>query len=445
MSTDFTWFDSTEGVRPDYRAMNGRKAPSRGGTPDGERPLSHSGAPNSRPAPPNPPAASRGPAPSYPIVVQYELDDPVRRGPLGLGKRREHDDIPKIKPHEVLVWRVGGRYIIDRRELKVHHDTVVRASSVSVVSIRPDTEVEVSFVIDSEDGLEFTVKVTFICSVVDPVVVVRDGQGNAADALLAYLRGYQDLFNLGLEYPIKKINKVRTKMSTEVKAYLTLRPPKIPGMEVTSATVQIETPAVLADIGKLTNEHQIELEIEDHEARLDSRRQDHLLKKADRMGAIGHDPEAALNLAYADGGVGSPEYADQIQQREESRLHRDRMDKIAAMTRRHEIKDRHDQWEYEDRLQAHEERKAKLEWKRAQIEANRQDEQEARRAQVNANIELLKMYAANGHLDTHNADIEDLIRRIHGDHPARLTAEDRPELTDGQAPEAPGPEADRDH
>jgi hypothetical protein len=290
MSTDSNWFESADSVRPDFRVKNGQRAPSDPGTGNGRRQPPDRGVPSRGPTLPTPGAASRETAPSYPIVAQHELDDPVRRGPLGLLKRRALDDIPKIKPHEVLVWRVGSRYVMDRRELRAHDDTVVRASSVSVVSVRPDTEVEVSFRIDSEDASEFTVKVTFICSVLDPVVVVRDGQVNAADALIAYLRGYQDLFYLGLEHPIKEINKVRTKMAVQVKSYMTLRPPKIPGMEITSATVQIETPPVLADMGRLTTEHEIELEMEDHEARLDSRRQDHLLKKANRMGAISRDP-----------------------------------------------------------------------------------------------------------------------------------------------------------
>jgi hypothetical protein len=111
------------------------------------------------------------------------------------------------------------------------------------------------------------------------------------------------------------------------------------------------------------------------------------------------------------------------------------MDNMAATTRQHELEDRYDQWRYEDRQREHEVRMA-----------NRKEELEARQAQVNANIELLKMYADRGYLDTHNADIEDLIRRIHGDHPgAQLPAGDRPELTDGQAPEARAPEADHDH
>jgi len=407
--------------------------------------------------PPDPGTVSRGTARSYPIVAQYELGDPDRRGPLGMVKRRNLEDIPKIKPHEVLVWRVGSRYVIDRRELRAHDDTVVRASSVSVVSVRPGTEVEVSFRIDSQDASEFTVKVTFICSVLDPVVVVRDGQVNAADALLAYLRGYQDLFNLGLEHPIKEINKVRTRMAIQVKSYMTLRPPKIPGMEITSATVQIETPTVLADIGKLTTAQEIELQKQNHAALLDSNRQTHILEKASRMEAVSRDPEAAFGLAYADGGMTSPEYAERIHQREESHLQRERMDAIAATTRQHEIEDRRDQrkWEFEDRADRwryeakqwdREDRKAEREWEHAQIEARRKDDLEAQRAQLNANIELLKVYAANGHIDTYNADIADLIRRIHGDHGGpQLTGGDRPELTDGQASGSRGPEVGRDH
>jgi hypothetical protein len=405
--------------------------------------------------PPDQGAAAHKPVPSYPIVAQYELDDPERRGPLGLVKRRK--DIPKIKPHEVLVWRVGGRYIVDRRELRAHDDTVVRASSVSVVSVRPDTEVEVLFKIDSQDASVFMAKVTFICSVLDPVVVVRDGQGNAADALIAYLRGYQDLFNLGLKHQIKEINKVRTEMAMQVKSYMTLRPPTIPGMAITSATVQIETPTVLADIGKLADEQLIELQRQHHAALLDTNEHAHILDKANRLGAISRDPRAALGLAYADHGMTSPEFAERLHQIEESRLHRDRMDALAASTRQQELEDRYLQRQreledraaqrrYEEKQWDRDDHKSALEWEHAQIEAQRNHDLEADRAQINANIELLKMYAANGHLDTYNADIEDLVRRIQGVRGGpQLTAGTRPELAGGTVPDSSEPEQDRDH
>jgi hypothetical protein len=455
MSTHPTWFTPADAVRPDYRVK------------DGQRPLPVPDDPLIGPALPDRGGASHDPAPPYPIVAQHELDDPERRGPLGVVKRRNPGDIPKIKPHEVLVWRVGSRYVVDRRELRAHDDILVRASSVSVVSVRPDTEVEVSFEIDSQDAAKFAVKVTFICSVLDAVVVVRDGQVNAADALIAYLRGYQDLFDLGLEHQVKEINKIRTKMAVQVKSFMTLRPPKIPGMVITSATVQIETPNVLVDIGKLADQQLIELQRQHHAALLDSNEQAHILNKANRMDAVIRDPRAALDVAYADGGMASPEWAERRYQMEETHVQRDRMDALTATSRqheledrdlqrryqledhatarRHEIEDRADRWRYEEVQWTRDEQRAQVEWRHARDEATWKDELEARHAQVNANIELLKLYAANGHLDTFNADIEDIVRRIHGDHGSpRLTAGERPELPDGPGFGAREPEADRE-
>ena len=126
----------------------------------------------------------------------------------------------------------------------------------------------VSFPIDSQDGLEFTVKVTFTCSVADPVAVVRYGQVNAADALLAYLRAYQDLFSLGLVHPVAEINQVRADMTIQVKAYMAMRPPKIPGMQITLAAVQVETPALRVGIGKRVGEQFIEMKKQHEEALL---------------------------------------------------------------------------------------------------------------------------------------------------------------------------------
>jgi hypothetical protein len=186
------------------------------------------------------------------------------------------------------------------------------------------------------------------------------------------------------------------------------------------------------------------------------------------MEAVSRDPRAAFSLSYADGGMTSPEYAERLHQMEESRLHRDRMDELAAVTRQQELEDRYlqrqreledrydqrqseledraAQWRYEAKHWNREDRKAALEWEHAQIEAQRNHDLEGERAQINANIELLKMYAANGHLDTYNADIGDLIRRIHGDRgDPQLTAGDKPELTDGPVPGSRESEADRGH
>lgn len=50
------------------------------------------------------------------------------------------------------MWRVGNKYVVDSRQLRDSDDVVVDAPSVSVVSVRPGTEVEVSFTIDSREA-----------------------------------------------------------------------------------------------------------------------------------------------------------------------------------------------------------------------------------------------------------------------------------------------------
>jgi hypothetical protein len=362
---------------------------------------------------------------SYPIVAQYELDDPAKRGPLNIIKRRDKSEIPKIKPHELLVWRVGNRYIVDERQLHASDDTVVRASSVSVVSVRPSTEVGVSFQVDSGDAGEFTVRVTFICSVLDPVMVVRDGQVDAADALLAYLRGYQDLFEVGLNHPVSEINKVRTKLAAHVRSYMALRPPKISGIEVASAITQVETPDALGKIREVNDQTQIDLAQKKGEALIAAASQaERLSQQAEVTKAVGDSPIAALGLAYVDGTLTSREWAEQAQQMGDAQELKD----LAAQNRQYAIEDRDSQW-------THDREQADIEWRHSQVEIQRKDDRENRKDQLEANIELLKMLAEAGHLDTYNADLEDLIRRVRGDQPAAAVASgDRPaELTGGDA------------
>jgi CHAT domain len=340
---------------------------------------------------------------SYPIVAQYELPDPGKRGPLGIGKRRDNGEIPKIKPHEVLVWRVSGRYVVDDGKLRAHDDTVVRASSVTVVSVRPGTEVEVSFQTGSMDASEFSVKATFICSVLDPEVVVRDGQVNVADTLLAYLKRDQALSNLGLAHPIEEIAKVRTKMGVQVKSYMTLQPPKIPGMEITLVTVQVGTPTAHAEIGKLHNERLTELQ-EQHEASLDARRQIYILEEIAKLAeTVADDPRQALDLAYADGRMTSQEYTERLRQIDQAR---EQAERLAAAARQMVVEDRDAQPARQDYF------KEETAWQREQLERR---EAMQRRRELEAQINLLRGFAERGHLDALVVDIEELMSLFRGD------------------------------
>ena len=150
-------------------------------------------------------------------------------------------------------------------------------------------------------------------------------------------------------------------------------------------------------------------------------------------GAVGRNPMDALDYAHAEGGLSSQEYADRLQQLDDSRQLSERMDRLAEQNRRYTAEDRMAELQHEQ-----------LQWERQQIESRRADKREDRHNQISANIELLKLFADNGHLDTYNADIEDLIRRIRGDKserggksgPGMAAGKQQPELTGGQAEHA---------
>jgi hypothetical protein len=183
----------------------------------------------------------------YPIIRQSPLKEPSRRRRWGPGgARRTEGEVPTLNPHEVLVYRVNGHFIVDDGRRGLDDSRVVNATSVSVVNMRRGADVETIFEIASMDAANFAVQVNFVCSVIDPIMVVRDGQTDASEALLAYLKGYQPLFELGLRHPLSEINAVRREAGFHIKAFTTVNPPEIPGMSIALANVQVMTPDELA-------------------------------------------------------------------------------------------------------------------------------------------------------------------------------------------------------
>lgn len=102
-------------------------------------------------------------------------------------------------------------------------------------------------------------------------------------------------------------------MGIQVKSYMTVRPPEIPGMEIASATVQIETPAA-ADSGELADRRLVELR-EQREALIAARRQEHILENRVKAAeTAADDPRSALDYALADGRMTEQECLERLQQ-----------------------------------------------------------------------------------------------------------------------------------
>lgn len=412
----------------------------------------------------------------YPIVSHSVLKEAQRSGLWGLGGQRRLDsDVPTLKPHEVLVYRVGGHFIVDDRRRSLDHSQVVNATSVSVVNMQRGADVAVSFEIISKDEAKFAVQVNFVCSVIDPITVVRDGQTNASEALLAYLKGYQPLFEIGLKHPLKEIHAVRREAGLHVKAYMTINPPQIPGMSIVLANVQVMTPQELAQHEELRRKEELSRQLELERLRGDQtlkqrkREVEHLLRGLEQRGeqvlkeqelaggrvlkeqeqetdqflaqrkqegdhllgsrqhkyelqqamdvidALGNDPRRALLLAHIRGEVSADDYARRLRAMDEEDQRRAREVKEAKRLAREKA---------EEIARAREREQDALEWDhtreteaiaRADRIREREWEQAQRQQEIEVELEVLREFNKRGLLDNYYPDINEIMRRIRGE------------------------------
>jgi hypothetical protein len=294
----------------------------------------------------------------YPVVVQRPLAEPRKRGPLGLlPRKREKHELPTVSAHEVMVYRVEGQYHLDTGQRRLSDQQVVEASHVSVVDLRRNTPVTVILTVPSAEASEFTVEVTFVCTVTDPVEIVKEGLTDAALALRAYLRSHRKFFELGLDHRLRDVNTVRRDVSAQVMAYTIERPLRLEGMTVELESVQVRTPEVLSDFEerrrtqdfdhaldfeRQRNRHTLNSQRQQYEQALDDRDRGHrhdaltadqaheLLLDRERREfelrtarltreQVGDSPTGAAHLAHAAGSLDPVELMNILQQEEDNR------------------------------------------------------------------------------------------------------------------------------
>ena len=185
----------------------------------------------------------------YPIVESISLSRPQRNGPLGLRKasRSPAEMVRPREGHHVLVYRVDGEYVLDDASLDSRHDVVVRASHVTVVDTQRNAPIIVQLSIPAKQSQSFAVRVTFGCTVVDPLIVVRQGLKDPQQLLTSYLLSYYNVMQMGLDFTIEQINEVRHSVHDELTAYQTVNPPLIDGLEIVMASVEVLTPRRMAE------------------------------------------------------------------------------------------------------------------------------------------------------------------------------------------------------
>ncbi|MEU7865258.1 hypothetical protein [Dactylosporangium sp. NPDC049140] len=197
----------------------------------------------------------------YPIIESRVLTKAEKTRWFSRRSRRP-DEIPRPSAHESLVYRVGNDFVLDEDRMSPVDERVVNATNVSVVDMRRDALVTVTFTIPSADASFFDVYVTFTCTVNDPTMVVQGGV-NAVSSLTGHLKAHHRVFELGLEYKLTDVNDVRRVVSAQIRAYLTHVPARVPGLQVRFANVEVSSPkAVIEFESKLRDSdfaHQLDI------------------------------------------------------------------------------------------------------------------------------------------------------------------------------------------
>ena len=220
----------------------------------------------------------------YPIISQRALPKASRRGLMGLvPPRREANELPLPNAHEAVVYKTAGAYIVDDGRSRTSDEHVVNATNITVVDMREDAPVTVTATIPSAGAAEFTIQVTFLCTVRKPEEVVEAGLHDLASSLTHYLIRYQKLFHLGEDYQLSQVTAVRHNVTSEVKAYFNVRSPQFRGLQVKLGNVQVMTPDELrtkqreAELKRLltSGQQQLEHDLAEQKAELEETRRRH--------------------------------------------------------------------------------------------------------------------------------------------------------------------------
>ncbi|MBH1935319.1 hypothetical protein I5Q34_13725 [Streptomyces sp. AV19] len=186
-------------------------------------------------------------AESYPIVEQREFGRPQERGNwLRKHLTRDEGDVPRLAAHHVLVYRRGEEYVEEHGLLGPADDVVVTASSVTVVDRRAGVPVRVEMPVPSAEQGDFTLRVTFHCTVTDAPAVVRDGVTDVEALLLGYLRGIPGLSEQALEFPVMAVDRARLRIGAYLEAYREMTPPLVSGLKAVPVAVEVLTPEQFA-------------------------------------------------------------------------------------------------------------------------------------------------------------------------------------------------------
>ncbi|NEW44748.1 hypothetical protein [Nocardia cyriacigeorgica] len=285
----------------------------------------------------------------YPILEQQNLSIVPRRG---LRKRtRPRGETPEPNAHEILVFRVNGRLLVDNGQWGSSHSNVIKATHVSLVDMSLDAPVVVELALPAADAAEFTVQVTFECEVTEPIVVVRNGRVDARSFLEGHLRSIRGFVEIGHKFRLDQVADMRAELNQWLGVFATEAPISEPGMRIKPVSVEVMMPAELADFERRRRElrrsttlnaegsglvYALARILQDHDHTLRDLKQKHdhtlesnlgnhrLIQLHKQLDAVGHDEVRAAHLALVSGDISSADLAAQLRtaaERDSDRTH----------------------------------------------------------------------------------------------------------------------------
>lgn len=264
----------------------------------------------------------------YPVVT-HDLPQArtVKKGWFGSEQVRDLSSVPPSGPNHRRVFSVGHDFVLDTGD----QETVLAATQVALVDVSRDVPVRVALPIPARDAGSFEIRVTFVCTVDDPVQVVRAGLTDLPSALDGYLRRHPRIFELGLDFDLADINPARRRITAQLTAYTIASPPPHRGVSIELASVEIPTPAPVENLVSTLRDKEGEHTIAWTEQRhrhglaalsqqngfeLDRKLQEYQRETYERNRDVGNDARSALKAALAAREITAREYADILQRME---------------------------------------------------------------------------------------------------------------------------------
>ncbi|GAA3301699.1 hypothetical protein Dvina_05605 [Dactylosporangium vinaceum] len=167
----------------------------------------------------------------FPVVESTALE-PLRSR-LFRRPKRSLEDLPQLTEGSVFVFHTSDGYASAPEGPKMlGSDVVVRATMVSVVSMRQQEVQVVAALSPSTWGTRLAMRASFNCRVIDPLRVLEDGCWDIRPSLRAYLLEDPKLLMLGARGDVDQNDDVVRRILARTFARKKLEPPLIPGMTV---------------------------------------------------------------------------------------------------------------------------------------------------------------------------------------------------------------------